>query len=129
MSTLLDDVINDLQSSGPPESAYQGGDDYQHHQGQGQQQQQDHSERSVGQRRVHFEDESEDESFIDKFKGVFKADSMKTPLAVLFAVLLASLPQINDLVEKIPYISDNWMASATFKAVVLAVMVYFLKLH
>lgn len=127
MSTLLDEVISDLQAGGPPDS-YHSDDQYQGHP---QQQQQQEPDRRVGggQRRVHFEDESDDMPLMDKIKGAFKTNELRAPLAVLFAVLLSSLPQVNDLIDKIPYVSDNWMASATFKAIVLAVVVYFLKLH
>lgn len=126
MSTLLDEVINDLETSAPPENHYQGqGQDHYQGQHQGHEPEQNHV-----QRRVHFEDDSDSgEGYLHKLKGALKADKLKTPLAVLFAVLLASLPQVNDLVDKIPYITDNWMLNASFKAIVLAILVYLMKIH
>ena len=124
MSTLLDEVLSDMNSAVPPQQD-------QYYDQQEQQLQHQEPPRQRAKKRVHFEDDSDDDSgigFMDKLKGAFDKDSLRVPATVLVAVLLASLPQINDLIEGIPYISDNWMTVSAFKAIVLAIIVYFMKL-
>jgi len=126
MSTLLDEVLSDMNSAVPPQQQQQQDQYYDHQQEQQPQQQPPRHHK----KRVHFEDESDedDAGFVDTLKNSMDKYSLRVPTTVMIAVLIASLPQLNDMLDGLPYLADNWMASAAFKALVLAVIVYFMKL-